>query len=79
MKEAVVFEAPRTGYSISQLFEGYSWNKPMTVGQLIGILEDFDDDAYVVISHDNGYTFGGLNEPHYYTQDDEEDDFEIVW
>jgi hypothetical protein len=62
MRRALVFEAERTGYNIGQLFEGNSWNEPMTVGELMGILEDYDEDDVVVLSHDRGYTYGGLGE-----------------
>ena len=79
MKEAIVFEAHRRGYSIDQLFEGYSSDKPMTVGELLNILEEFDEDAYVVASNDHGYTYGRLDEPHFYRQDTDDDDFELVW
>ena len=33
----------------------------MTVGELYGYLQDMGDDDIVVISHDNGYTYGSLN------------------
>ena len=33
----------------------------MTVGQLKKILEDVDDDVMIVLSHDNGYTYGSLS------------------
>lgn len=56
MRSAVVFEAERTGYAIEQIANG-----AMTVGELRGILEDFSDDDLVVMSHDNGYTFGSLS------------------
>jgi len=34
----------------------------MTVGDLKAFLEDFDDDTYIILSHDNGYTYGSINE-----------------
>ena len=34
--------------------------RTMTVGELKAFLEDFDDDALVVLSHDSGYTYGGI-------------------
>ena len=33
----------------------------MTVGELIDILSDYDEDALFVLSHDNGYTYGSLD------------------
>ena len=56
MRNAVVFEASRDGYGIDQIAD-----KAMTVGELISILEDYDEDALVVLSHDNGYTYGTLS------------------
>lgn len=60
-KVAIVFEARREGYGIDQLFEGH-FEEPMTVGCLREILEDLPDDMYFVLSHDNGYTYGSINE-----------------
>lgn len=57
MKTALIIEAQRTGYSIDQV------EKTMTVGQLKAFLEDWDvdDDTPIYLSHDNGYTYGGIN------------------
>ena len=57
MREAIVFEAERKGYGIDQIA-----NSAMTVGELRDILDQYDDEVLVVLSHDNGYTFGSLNE-----------------
>lgn len=56
MRNAVVFEAERKGYGIDQIADS-----AMTVGELIAVLEDYDEDALVVLSHDNGYTYGSLS------------------
>ena len=32
----------------------------MTVGELIAYLEQFDEDTKVYLSHDGGYTYGGI-------------------
>lgn len=55
IRVAVVFEAERTGYSIEQMADG-----ALTVGELREMLEFYDDDTIVVISHDSGYTYGSL-------------------
>lgn len=55
MKQALVFEASRTGYGIDQI------RNAVTVGQLREMLECFDDDMMVILSHDNGYTYGTLS------------------
>ena len=52
--EVLIMEANREGYSIDQIRE--TW----TVGQLIGWLEQFDDDTPIYTSQDNGYTYGGI-------------------
>ena len=54
-KRALAFSAHRQGYGIDQLCS------PTTVGELKRMLEDFDDDTLVVLSHDNDYTFGNID------------------
>jgi hypothetical protein len=48
MRKAICFEAYREGYGIDQIAD-----RAMTVGELMEILRDFDDDTLVVLSHDN--------------------------
>lgn len=52
----VIIAADREGYDIDQVRE------TMTVGELVALLQDYDEDAPVYLSHDNGYTFGGITE-----------------
>ena len=43
--------------------EGYAPNQvrgTMTVEELIGYLEQFGGDTPIYLSHDNGYTYGGI-------------------
>ena len=54
-RTAYVFEARREGYGIDQL------DRPLTVGEFKAFLEGLDDDALVILSHDNGYTYGRLD------------------
>lgn len=54
-RKAIVFEAERMGYGIDQVADNL-----MTVAELMEILQEYDDDTLVVISHDNGYTYGGM-------------------
>lgn len=56
MRKAIVFEAPRDGYGIDQVADG-----AMTVGELMAFLEDFDEDTLIIMSHDNGYTYGSID------------------
>jgi hypothetical protein len=55
-RKAIVFEAPRRGYGIDQVADSL-----MTVAELMEILQEYDEDTLVVISHDNGYTYGSLS------------------
>ena len=56
MEQRVIkIEAKREGYSINQV------SNTMTVGELIDYLEQFDENDKVYLSHDNGYTYGGIN------------------
>ena len=55
MKTALVFNAMREGYGIDQL------RNPMTVGELMELLEDYEEDDIIVMSHDNGYTYGSIS------------------
>ena len=54
--EALVFEASRSAYSIGDIVDG-----AITVGELRALLEDYDDETPLVLSHDNGYTYGSLS------------------
>lgn len=68
-KQIVLIDAQREGYSTDQIF------RTMTVGELIAYLEQFDDDSPVYLSHDNGYTYGGITEGRI-TDDYVDDDYE---
>lgn len=65
MKDHVRINAHRTGYEPYQV-----GNETMTVGELIEMLEEFDEDMPVVISNDNGYTFGAINDWDIYESDE---------
>ncbi len=49
-------ETLREGYGIDQI------RKTLTVGELIELLSEFDEDTPVYLSFDNGYTYGGITE-----------------
>lgn len=51
----LIIEANRTGYSTDQI------RSTMTVGDLIELLQDYDENTLVYTSSDNGYTYGGIN------------------
>ena len=54
MAKQLVLEAKRERYDMNV--------RTMTVGELINFLCDFDEDMEIVVSHDRGYTFGGITE-----------------
>ena len=54
MTKRITFEATREGYTKDQV------DYPITVGELIEFLEDYDEDTEILLSHDSGYTFGTL-------------------
>lgn len=58
-KQVIIIEAKREGYSIEQ---AENEREAITVGELMQMLEDFDEDTKVYISNDNGYTYGSVTE-----------------
>ena len=60
MKKYLKIETERDAYSKGEISSN---SRNMTVRQLINYLEDFaDEDATVLLSFDNGYTYGGVRE-----------------
>ena len=58
-KQVIIFEAKREGYTIEQ---AENEREAITVGELMRLLEDFDEDTKVYISNDNSYTYGSVTE-----------------
>ena len=58
-KQVVIIEARREGYSVEQAEDE---RKAITVGELMQMLEDMDEDAKIYVSNDNGYTYGSVTE-----------------
>lgn len=54
MKQIVLIEAKREGYGTDQI------RRTLTVGELINLLSDYDEDTPIAISNDNGYTYGSI-------------------
>ena len=52
----VYIDSRRDGYSPRQCHD------TMTVGELIDILSQYDEDQPVYIRNDNGYTYGNITE-----------------
>lgn len=73
-KSIITIEANREGYSFDQI------RRTITVGELRQLLEDYDDDTEIMISNDNGYTYGGIYSSeiieHWFKRDSEDDEWE---
>ena len=54
-KTVLVLEVPREGYTTDQV------PNTATIGELISALEQYDDDTPIYVSHDEGYTYGGVH------------------
>ena len=64
----VFIEGRRNGYSPEQC------GRTMTVGELIGFLEQFDEDTEVFINNDNGYTYGNITESSFEEREEEDEE-----
>ncbi len=67
----VIIEVHRHGYDTDQI------DDTMTVGDLIEVLEQFELDALVYTSHDDGYTFGGINHWDFKEEELEDDEWDF--
>lgn len=67
----VKIDAKRDAYGVDDII-----HKTFTVGDLIGALEDFDEDTKVILSHDNGYTYGAITMRRINLESDGEDEEE---
>ena len=68
MAEILILNAEREGNSIAQI------RSTMTVGELQAFLEEFDEDTPIYLSHDNGYTYGGVRADAFGIYEKEEED-----
>lgn len=48
----------------------------MTVGEMIDVLSQYDEDTPVYLSFDNGYTYGGITEERFEEDYGEDNDDE---
>ena len=58
-KPVIIIEAKREGYTIEQ---AENEREAITVGELMQMLEGFDEGTKVYISNDNSYTYGSVTE-----------------
>lgn len=57
MRKYIEIKTLRSHYSAGDCF-----GRTLTVGDLINVLSQFDTDTPVVLSFDNGYTYGGITD-----------------
>ncbi len=68
----ITLETKREGYAPDQC------GNTMTVGELIQYLNQFDEDAKVFYSNDNGYTYGSIKSyqiNEIYEEDNDDENF----
>ena len=61
---ALFIEGKRNSYGIDQC------GKTLTVGELIELLSDYDEDTPVYLRNDNSYTYGSITERDINTPED---------
>lgn len=61
--EELFINGKRNGYGTDQC------GKTLTVGELIEILQEYDEDSPVYLRNDNGYTYGSITRGDIYTND----------
>ncbi len=66
----LILNTMREGYGTDQVKE------TMTAGELIRLLEDYDEDTKIYLAFDSRYTYGGILEQRFEEEDDEENEDE---
>ena len=56
MKDVIFIEGKRNGYGIDQC------GRTLTVGELIEILGQYDEETPIYLRNDGGYTYGSITE-----------------
>lgn len=65
--DVLYINGKRNGYGIDQCGE------TLTVGQLMEILQDYEEDMPIYLCNDNGYTYGSITEDDIYRGEAEEE------
>lgn len=60
----------RNGYSTEQC------GNTITVGELIDLLQQYDEDTKIYLKNDNGYTYGSISEWDFEEEEEEEEEEE---
>lgn len=66
-KKKLFIRGNRNGYSPEQC------GRTLTVGELIALLEDFDEDMPVFLDNDHGYTYGSIRESDIWEEEGEDE------
>ena len=72
-KEVLTIDGRRDAYSIDQMLK---YENTMTVGELIELLSNYDEDMPVMINNDNGYTYGAIKEWDSFRVEESEEDYD---
>lgn len=67
MREILIIDTNRNGYSPSQC------GNTLTVGELIELLEEYDEDTEIYTGHDDRYTYGSIYRDDIELEHEEED------
>ena len=70
--KAIIIQAKRQAYGVEDIV---SDSRTLTIRELIEELSQYDEEAKVVLSHDNGYTYGGITERDIEDYEGENDEF----
>lgn len=68
MATKLVLYTEREGYAISQI------DHTMTAGEIVELLQEYDEDTPVYLAFDNGYTYGSVHMGRFEEKYDDEDD-----
>lgn len=69
-KMVLTINGRRDGYALDQI------ENTMTVGELMNLLSDYDEDTPVMINNDNGYTYGAVRWDSFREEYDEDEEDE---
>lgn len=58
----------RNGYTVKQC------SNTLTIGEMIAILQEYDEDTPVYLRNDDGYTFGRILDDDIWLGDDEDEE-----
>jgi hypothetical protein len=69
-RKSLFINCKNNGYKATQC------GRTLTVGELIDLLSDFDEDTPVYLRFDNGYTYGSIGEDDLFKEEELEEEEE---